>query len=284
MAVNPIDTYTDPTFTNSAKGLLTLFAIGFIHQTIGVTLVGNTIEIPGLPTIELRHLDHWIYVYIAALVYSIYRYFLHSKAQISLLIGRAITEGFHRGWIGRLFVWLTLLKWNLPYYVTHIPFPKEGEKVNEPPNSVRISSYSGGDSPSEWLYVCFGESLVPHSIVSQVNIAEGIEQKAMHKIPSSLFWGTFRDEDPAQEDLGREVRKASYKVRLLGRICFVLLALFYCIKLLTYSPRAFDVFLPLVLSLGMLLHFYIPIPSIIEYVVLNITSFSVQVYTCLSET
>lgn len=272
MAVNPIDTYTEPTFTSSAKGLLTLFAIGFIHQTIGITLVSNTIEIPGLPKIELQHLDRWSYVYMAALIYAIYRYFLHSKAQIAQLLGRALSKGFHSGWIGKLFVRLTMIKIGVPYNVTHIPFHDDKSSSEEPPNSIRISSYSDDDSPSEYLYICLGESLMPQAIVSIVELHNGIEQKALNYMPSLLLWGKFHREDQSRDDMGRTERTASYHLKLTTVICFVPLGVIYCVKLLTYSPRAFDVFLPLILCLGMLLHFCVPIPSIVEALNLYISN------------
>ncbi|UAB71338.1 hypothetical protein INR79_05370 [Vibrio sp. SCSIO 43132] len=264
MVVNPIDTYTEPTFTNSAKGLLSLFAIGFIHQTIGFTLVGNTIEIPGLPKVELQHLDNWSYVYITALIYATYRYFLYNKAQISLLLGKALSEGLRNGWIGKLFVRLTLLKIRKPYHVTHVPFNEKKNTSNEPPNSIRITSYSGDDYASEWLYICLGDSLLPQAIVSIVNLHDGVSQKALGPIPSFLLWGKFRHEEQSHDEMLKTERLASYNLRWTKVVCFLPLGIFYCIKLLTYSPRAFDVFLPLVLSLGMLLHLFIPIPTLIE--------------------
>ncbi len=52
---NPLETFTDPSFTSSAKGLMTLFCIGLIHVVIGVDLEDVKIAIPWFPIVTFEH-------------------------------------------------------------------------------------------------------------------------------------------------------------------------------------------------------------------------------------
>lgn len=75
--MNLIDKITEPTFTNSSKGLLTLFCIGLFKLAVGVDLTSTEIAIPWLPSIDFPHIERIIYLYWALVAFSIYRYSLH---------------------------------------------------------------------------------------------------------------------------------------------------------------------------------------------------------------
>lgn len=75
--MNPIEKITDSSFTESSKGLMTLFCIGLVHLVIGVELTDAKISIPWFPTVNFEHPDHLVYLYWALVVYSAYRYTLH---------------------------------------------------------------------------------------------------------------------------------------------------------------------------------------------------------------
>ncbi len=76
--MNPIDKITDPTFTNSSKGLLTLFCIGLIHTFVGVDLTSTAIVIPWLPSINFPNIERLSYLYWGLVAFTVYRYVLHN--------------------------------------------------------------------------------------------------------------------------------------------------------------------------------------------------------------
>ncbi|ELC7281173.1 hypothetical protein RJO76_002263 [Aeromonas veronii] len=80
--MNPLDKITDPTFTNSAKGLLTLFCIGAFHFIIGIDLVGKEITIPWLPSISFENTERLTYLYWGLVGFTMYRYTLHNSTKI----------------------------------------------------------------------------------------------------------------------------------------------------------------------------------------------------------
>ncbi|WP_185838565.1 hypothetical protein [Vibrio cholerae] len=61
--MNPIDKITEPSFTSSTRGLLTLFCIGIFHIVIGIDLSNSKIAIPWFPVVELKNIERLIYLY-----------------------------------------------------------------------------------------------------------------------------------------------------------------------------------------------------------------------------
>ncbi|WP_140357694.1 hypothetical protein, partial [Vibrio parahaemolyticus] len=78
MSNSPIEKITDPSFTESAKGLMTLFCIGVIHLVIGVELTDVKIAIPWFPTITFKRPEYLVFLYWGFNFYAIYRYILHN--------------------------------------------------------------------------------------------------------------------------------------------------------------------------------------------------------------
>lgn len=76
--MNLIEKITAPTFTNSSKGLLTLFCIGLFHTVVGVDLTSTEIAIPWLPSINFPNTERLSYLYWIAVSYTVYRYVLHN--------------------------------------------------------------------------------------------------------------------------------------------------------------------------------------------------------------
>lgn len=80
-SINPIEKITEPSFTESAKGLMTLFCIGVIHLVIGVNLTDAKIAIPWFPTITFERPEYLVYLFWGFNFYAIYRYTLHNGTQ-----------------------------------------------------------------------------------------------------------------------------------------------------------------------------------------------------------
>lgn len=102
-AINPIDKVTDPSFTESAKGLMVLFCIGAIHLIIGVELTNAKIAIPWLPTVNFKHPEYLVYLYWALSFYAMYRYYLHNAIFIRKQWFQSLYEGL-RGPTGKKFI------------------------------------------------------------------------------------------------------------------------------------------------------------------------------------
>ncbi|EOB4245209.1 hypothetical protein ACIL2N_000973 [Vibrio metschnikovii] len=78
MSNNPIDKITDDGFTNTSKGLLTLFTIGVIKIFLGIEFTSSTISIPWLPTVEIYNIKNLICLYWLLVAYTIHRYVIHN--------------------------------------------------------------------------------------------------------------------------------------------------------------------------------------------------------------
>ncbi|MGR6838072.1 hypothetical protein ACU5DF_02775 [Aliivibrio wodanis] len=114
--MNPIDKITDPTFTNSSKGLLTLFCIGLIHTVVGVDLTSTEIAIPWLPSINFPNTDRFSYLYWGLVTFTIYRYMLHNIRPFKESYFRAICL-FLKSSAGKSFIDNTIYAKNLSHQI-----------------------------------------------------------------------------------------------------------------------------------------------------------------------
>ena len=101
--MNPIEKLTDPSFTESAKGLMTLFCIGVIHLIIGVELTETKIAIPWLPTVNFEHPERLTYLFWGLVFYSTYRYTLHHAEELRKLRFESLYSGLSKP-LGRAFI------------------------------------------------------------------------------------------------------------------------------------------------------------------------------------
>ncbi len=103
--MNPIvDKVTEPTFTNSAKGLMTLFCIGLAHMVIGVELTDAKIAIPWLPTVNFSSPENLIYLYWGLVWYAMYRYVLEHATEFRKHWFNALASSLGMGRVGESFV------------------------------------------------------------------------------------------------------------------------------------------------------------------------------------
>lgn len=76
--MSPINTITEPSFTNTSKGLMTLFCIGLFHLIIGVDLTSTEIAIPWLPSVNFPNTDRLPILFWILVFFTMYRYCLHN--------------------------------------------------------------------------------------------------------------------------------------------------------------------------------------------------------------
>lgn len=116
--MNPIiDKVTDPSFTNSAKGLMILFCIGLAHMVIGVELTDTEIAIPWFPTVNFLNPQNLVFLYWGVVCYSMYQYTLEHTEQFRKQWFHALSSSLQVGQVGEKFVRKTIYSSDLFYDV-----------------------------------------------------------------------------------------------------------------------------------------------------------------------
>ncbi|ELC9554523.1 hypothetical protein RJY19_001160 [Vibrio alginolyticus] len=254
MAVQtPIDTITDPSFTNSAKGLMTLFCIGIIHVVIGIDIIDSSITIPWLPKITFNHPELIFDLYITLVIYSIYRYCLHSRSRLMRLNVQSLSEGLSASPLGKHFVYRYILEEGTPYNTSKRTEELSGIPFSAP--SVEIWSHQEPDEPpTEIFYLFFNNSVFVRSAANNVNHALGISQKALIDEKISPLWGNFLSHEVTGQDETNILQSiSSFKIR------FILMAIniYFTLKKMASHPAAFDFLLPPLLNTGLLFYIFL---------------------------
>lgn len=142
---NPIDKATDPSFTESAKGLMTLFCIGVIHLVIGVNLTDAKIAIPWFPTITFERPEYLVYLFWGFNFYAIYRYTLHNGTLIRKHWYNAFLQGLKRP-SGKNFIQEAI--W---FSVDNEPYSISTDKSEE--KNIHIIGYHTDSNPHTREYI-----------------------------------------------------------------------------------------------------------------------------------
>ncbi|WP_295894038.1 hypothetical protein [uncultured Vibrio sp.] len=242
------DKVADDSFTKSSKGLLTLFAIGAIKIFVGVEFTSNTISIPWLPQITFGSLENIIYLYWAFLVYVAYRYSLHSEQKFNYLNALAMSENLGRSYLGKKFIIQYILGPNINYFVD-----LKSDDINQC-HEVRIHSFTSGEDSDEYFSLLYNNSLSANQAKAVIYTERGGNlQKCIDNDELAQKWGPINAyTKPAQADRGQldvylfnSIR--TFKIRFFLNV-LTFLAL---IRLFRRNPMAFDVYMPLVLNLGL---------------------------------
>ncbi|MCC4854439.1 hypothetical protein LMH78_01360 [Vibrio lentus] len=248
--LNPIERITDPTFTSSSKGLMTLFCIGVAHQVIGIKITESQIAIPWLPKVEFLHPEKLSILFIVLVLYAVFRYLLHQKPTLKELNIRALKEGLSSNWIGKWFVFKYILHHN------DKPLVIEGESpVIKGCRAVSLGTFQENNSPaSEWFYLEFDDSTFVNRASAQVHIALGRSQKPLNDPEIPKYWGKFNtyDTDAENETFSLNAIESFWLRALL-----ILINLYFTLGLMKRSPLAFDFLLPVILNLGLVIHFFV---------------------------
>ncbi|MEZ8115199.1 hypothetical protein ACED44_09685 [Vibrio splendidus] len=248
--LNPIERITDPTFTSSSRGLMTLFCIGAVHQVIGIKITESQIAIPWFPKVEFLHPEKLSMLFIVLVLYATFRYLLHQKPTLKELNIRSLKEGLSSNWIGKWFVFKYILHHN------DKPLIIEGESpVIKDCRAISLGTFQDKDFPvSEWFYLEFDNSIFVNRASAKVHLAIGKSQKPLNDPDIPKYWGKFNtyDTDADNETFSLNAIE-SFRLRAL----MILINLYLTLGLMKRSPLAFDFLLPVILNLGLVIHYFV---------------------------
>lgn len=224
----------------SGKGLLVLFIIGVVKFKLGIEFTTNTIEIPWLPKVEIKSIENIVYLYWGLVAYTCYRYWIYSKPTFSEVGAKALGCYLDCTKIGKRFV----RKYILDKEAKFISSACQNEHTKQ--WSTRIQSFNE-EVPTESFYLEFKEASHPQSASSSVG-PDGMPQKCLTDDKLIKLWGcsTCRHDEQYPEI------RTIYKIesRLL-RLMLLQLTVWLSIRYVCFKPKGFDVFIPLLLNLGL---------------------------------
>lgn len=239
--MNPLDKITDPTFTNSPKGLLTLFCIGAFHFIIGIDLVGKEITIPWLPSISFENTERLTYLYWGLVGFTMYRYTLHNSTKIKKHYFLSLYNFLRTDKSGKVFIDENIYSEGFGHQV---------ELVNDEdsPPRIIIKNYQHGDHDWELMGDFSFQFTTSYSLDKIIYLEHPNYNIDSFKISNKLQkekWGltTFIDDDNGSESMESSFI-ADRKLRNNLRIH----VLFRYFKNLTANEDIFDLLTPLLLN------------------------------------
>ncbi|WP_199436807.1 hypothetical protein [Vibrio owensii] len=243
--MNPIDKITESTFTNSAKGLLTLFCIGLFHAVIGVDLTDAKIAVPWLPTVSFEHVERLAYLYWGLVAYSIYRYCLYNihimKRYYFLALGKFLSTTKS----GSAFINRNIFDSSLEHNVVI-------DEGNDTP-VIKIEHYddvgSGWEKMATFDFI-YSSDYTFEKIECSENPGYQNDDLAFNKAHIRKSWGltNFIDEFENDAMTTSLIQSASLKSRLRASVLFIYF------RILLGSKEVFDLLLPVILNLVLSLY------------------------------
>ncbi|WP_299789039.1 hypothetical protein [uncultured Shewanella sp.] len=243
--MNLIEKITEPTFTNSSKGLLTLFCIGLFQFAIGVDLTSTEVTIPWLPSINFPHIERITYLYWALVAFSLYRYSLHHFPVMRMHYFLAMGRFFRVDKRGEDFIGQEILSGELAYRVSVLD-----DEDSQP--SIKIEHYQHGDQ--DWELMCefefvFNQDFTLDKIKFSENPNYQIDEIALRKTKNQQKWGLQRFVD---DEGNKEMESASIKDSMLANYLRLGVMRNY-FKTFLSSKDVFDLLIPIVLNVALFL-------------------------------
>ena len=247
--MNPIEKITDPTFTNSSKGLLTLFCIGLVHTVVGVDLTSTEIAIPWLPSINFPNTDRLMYLYWGAVAYTIYRYVLHNILPFRESYFKAICL-FLKSSSGKSFIDSTIYDKNLTHQV---------EVINDLESlpTVTIKHFEHGEEYGSQGFelmatfeMIFNKDYSFNKIVYSEHPHYTIDEILLRQKETRDKWGLsqYAIDDEQSAFVSREIKSKWFRLR------FRIPAIRKYLNLLASNKDTFDLSLPVVLNLALFIY------------------------------
>ena len=247
--MNPIEKITDPTFTNSSKGLLTLFCIGLIHTVVGVDLTSTEIAIPWLPSINFPNTERLSYLYWGAVAYTVYRYVLHNILPFKESYFKAICL-FLKSSSGKSFIESTIYARSLTYQVEVID-----DLESKPRVTIKHYDYSEEYGPTGAVLMAtfemnFNKDYSFDKLVYTENPDYTIDGIALRQQETRDKWGlslyTFDDQEPAF--ISREIKSIWFRLK------FGIPTIRKYFRLLVSTKDTFDLSIPVFLNLALFIY------------------------------
>ncbi|ENK2914656.1 hypothetical protein AB3D14_002292 [Vibrio alginolyticus] len=245
---NIVSSVSDPSFTQTGKGLMTIFIIGLIKVFLGVHFIYSTISIPWLPQVHFENLNNIFYLYLFLVFYAILRYRLHQETEFQKYAVKALAKGLKSGVWGKMFIEKYILGTNEAFSIQY----QLNDKNKWPQEqSVIIRSYND-EFPTESFYLIFEEAAHVTAAATAVSCSFGKPQTAIADETITEKWGNFidltREQNDSQNTYYRCNRIASKSLELK----LLLLVKYYQIKFTWQDAGALDLYLPWICNIGLL--------------------------------
>ncbi|WP_153915975.1 hypothetical protein [Shewanella sp. TC10] len=251
--MNPIDKITEPTFTNSSKGLLTLFCIGLVHTVIGVDLTSTEIAIPWFPSINFPNPERITYLYWGLVVFAMYRYTLYHLHIIRNGYCRALMMFLNSSSLGKNFIDKNVFSDGITHQVS---FEDDGESA--PTIKIQHYTYDGDpEAPTQddngWdlaasVEFVFTDEYALEKITFSENPTYDFEEMALKKPEVRESWGLKEFIYDDHSSTFKSAKINDFKLRYGLR--FNVLRNY--LKILMSSKDEFDLLVPLLLNLTLL--------------------------------
>lgn len=239
-----LDKVTEDSFTKTGKGLLTLFCIGVVHLALGVKLENVSINVPWLPDIVFEHPENMSYLFLALLVYSIYRYWLHSLDNLEGCKVASLSWGFHSSYLGRSFIGNTININGKQFYATY-----EGSNKGKL-SSVSIVLQNSDNQIDETVKINYIRGVIS-CLELTINDAYGTPVSFIDNHELRTKWGFHQPQEYVQhEDNSPYKRYKSYRINNYRlRLWFDFIRAYSFIAYSTKEPKTFDFLMPIILNL-----------------------------------
>ncbi|MDF5279216.1 hypothetical protein HKA89_18540 [Vibrio parahaemolyticus] len=258
---SPIEKITDPSFTSSSKGLMTLFCIGLFHYVIDINIIENVIDIPWFPKVEFTHPNKIFDLFIIFTIYALYRYLLHNKSHFRAINARAMYSGLMSSTdngIGKWLIYKYILDDKRHFDLSSLEQEQESSKFY-------IDSYENIDEPStEHFALIYNDSIFINQAESNYIISHGSEHKAVRKTED---WGNFLQQPMETSDYSTKFLSKIKSWRL--RYILSIINLLFTLKLMFKSPFTFDFLIPVILNIGLVTYYifqYLPLKNFNQWI------------------
>ncbi|WP_332406018.1 hypothetical protein [Vibrio metschnikovii] len=237
--MNPIDKITDSTFTNSSKGLLTLFCIGLFHAVIGVDLTDARIAVPWFPTVNFMYIERLVYFYWGLIGYSVYRYSLFNIHVMRRYYFFALSKFFSTPKLGASFIAQYIFHETMEYNVT---VDENGESP-----TIKIQYYGDVGSSRELMSTfdfVFSSDYKLEKIECSQHPDYVIEDAAFNNDSIRKSWGLtyFRDCYNNEAMTTNFIKSSSLRSKLIEPVLIIYLRIVFSKK------EVFDLLMPIILN------------------------------------
>lgn len=245
--MNPLEHISEPSFTSSARGLMTLFLIGLVKIVIGVEFTTNVIAIPWLPKIELTHIHLLTHLYWGLVAYAVYRYILHNVVNFREVKFDSLYQALQPANIGEKFVYSNIFTSGGYYEVS-----KKLADDTRSNNCIALKQYVDEHETACIFSFYFDSSYTFELIDCQINPHYSCEYFVVNIPELSDKWGLYNYcEAPGDEEAYRAKHYGKFSSQIFGLIFSE-----YAKKLLT-DKRTFDLVLPILLNIGLFLYWIV---------------------------
>ncbi|NOI79267.1 hypothetical protein F0237_01245 [Vibrio tubiashii] len=241
--MSPLEHISEPSFTSSARGLMTLFLIGLVKIVIGVEFTTNVIAIPWLPKIELTHIHLLTHLYWGLVAYAVYRYILHNVVNFREVKFDSLYQALQPANIGERFVYSNIFTSGGYYEVS-----KKLADDTISNNCITLKQYVDENETACSFSFYFDSSYTFELIDCQVTPHYSCEDFVVNIPELSDKWGLYHY-------CGAPGDEEGYRVKHFGDYKFSIYGLIFhkYIKLLLTEKRTFDLVLPILLNIGLFL-------------------------------